>query len=365
MTSTFTAIAPAKKTSGRIPSLDGLRALSISLVLFSHCAGTRFFPSFVLFRQEIGHLGVRIFFVISGFLITTILLKELEDTGRISLKWFYLRRALRIFPAAYTYIGVLFFLTAMGWLTLETRDFIHAVTYTVNYEKAIPRLIVHLWSLSVEEQFYFLWPAVLLLAGRRRGLRIAAGVLAAAPVLRILTLVFFPSMQWTEGPSFQANVDALAAGCVLAGIRDWLGSKPAYLDFLRSPVFLIVPVTVAAAFFGQYAASIPFETLSFSAMNIGIALCIDRSVRFESDFVGKVLNWEPLVFVGVLSYSIYVWQRPFLNNNSTSPISWFPLNLVLTAIFALSSYYMVEKPCLDLRKRIERMYAPVRQQVLR
>jgi len=344
--------------------LDGLRAFSISLVVFAHCTGTRFFPSFVFARNELGNLGVRIFFVISGYLITTLLLDEMDSTGRISLKWFYFRRTLRILPAAYTYIGVMFVVSLMAWIPLGTQDFVHAITYTVNYQEPRPWNLTHLWSLSVEEQFYLLWPAVLRMSGRRRGLMIAASLLFISPLFRVVPHLLFPSapVQWYHMITFQTNADALAAGCVLAGIKGWLASKPLYMAFLRSPVFLLMPLAIVAAFTLQHRTIVPF---SHPVMNIAIALCIDRCVRFDSDRVGRVLNWKPVAFIGVLSYSLYLWQQPFLNRLSDSPLSWFPINLALVVPPTLLSYYVVERPFLDLRKRIERKYAPASEFVVR
>lgn len=347
------AIIPTK---GRIPSLDGLRAISIALVLFAHCTGTRFFPSFVFLRENLGNLGVRIFFVISGYLITTLLLTEMRKTGTISLKWFYIRRALRIFPAAYAYAGTLILLTWLGWISLTPKQLLHASTYTVNYLEPRPWNIAHLWSLSVEEQFYLLWPAVLVLAGRSRGMKIAGCVFFIAPVFRSLYYILPGSSPLLWGMiTFQTNADSLAAGCVLAGTQVWLASKSRYNAFLQSRAFILMPLLIVAAFSLQHLTIVPF---SHPVMNLTIAICIDRCVRFHDDAFGRWLNWKPIVFVGVLSYSLYLWQQPFLNRLSTSPVSWFPLNLLLVIPPTLGSYYLVEKPFLNLRKRIERKYAP-------
>jgi len=147
---------------GRIPSLDGIRAISIGLVIFSHLAGTHHFPvRWSIFSSDLGMLGVRVFFVISGFLITTLLLEEYADSGGISLPWFYFRRTLRIFPAAYAFIAVIFILHGLDLVSLQSRDMLHALTYTMNYSQdSFHRhswTMYHLWSLSVEEQFYLLW----------------------------------------------------------------------------------------------------------------------------------------------------------------------------------------------------------------
>ena len=343
---------------GRIPSLDGLRAFSISLVLFAHLSGTRFFPSFVAARRDMGNIGVRIFFVISGFLITTLLLQEIASRGRVSLKLFYLRRSLRIFPCAYVYVLVAAILTWMGVLSLSTADLLHAATYTVNYEVVRPWHIIHLWSLSVEEQFYLIWPVLLFFLGARRGVWFAAAVLVLAPLTRLGVWYFLPDLRWSIGTAFQTNADALAAGCVLAGIRTRLWANPGYLRFQRSAWFLIAPLTGAAA--GMLlshetgALALVNYGIGLSLLNISIALCIDRCVRHHTDLLGRFLNWRLMVFVGVLSYSLYLWQEPFLNRLSNHPINWFPLNLICVAAAALASYYFVERPFLDLRRRIER-----------
>jgi peptidoglycan/LPS O-acetylase OafA/YrhL len=336
----------------RIPSLDGLRAISIALVLFAHTGGTRFFPSFVGPRRVLGHFGVRIFFVISGFLITTLLLKELEKTGRISLKWFYIRRFFRIFPAAYTYLLVMCVLTAAGVTGLTRADLAHAFTYTVNYEHVRPWLTIHLWSLSIEEQFYMLWPAVLFFSGRKTGLRIAAVALFAAPLIGWATQRWVPSLAWSVGTSFQTNADMLAAGCLLAGIRDRLIGFGWYRAFLESRLFLAVPALIVAMVAGVAIPLLP-SLLAAPLLNLSIAVFIDRSVRYPSDAFGRFLNWKPVAFVGVLSYSLYLWQEPFLNRLSDHPLCWFPVNLLCAGAAALASYYFIEKPFLGLRRRVE------------
>ena len=191
------AIFSVTEAPARIPSLDGLRAISIALVLFAHTSGTAFFPSFVFLRRHLGNFGVRVFFVISGYLITTLLLKELDKTGRISLKLFYIRRVFRIFPAAYFYLAVAAVLLAFGLVELEWNDIVFGFTYTTNYDPVRPWHTIHLWSLSVEEQFYLIWPATLAFLGRRRAMVAAAAMIAVAPLLRIAFLQT-DLLRWTE-----------------------------------------------------------------------------------------------------------------------------------------------------------------------
>jgi peptidoglycan/LPS O-acetylase OafA/YrhL len=346
---------------GRIPSLDGLRAVSIGMVILAHLSGTRFFPSLVTGRRDVGNIGVRIFFVISGFLITTLLLQELAEKGRVSLKLFYLRRSLRIFPCAYVYIGVAALLSWTGFMALHSTDLLHAVTYTVNYQQLRPWHTIHLWSLSVEEQFYLIWPVLLFLLGSKRGLQVAGAVLVLAPATRLVMWWLVPELRWSIGTAFQTNADALAAGCVLAGVRAKLWSSSAYSRFQQSAAFLSIPVlgVISGSFisYDRFPLSLVAAGIGMSILNLSIALCIDRCVRHHTDIVGRFLNWRPMVFIGVLSYSLYLWQEPFLNRLSNYPINWFPLNLVCVAAAALASYYLVERPFLDLRRRIERSMA--------
>ena len=345
-----------KPASGaRIPSLDGLRAISILAVVLGHIAGTAGSPRLYLGGIDIASLGVRVFFVISGFLITGLLLEEREATGTISLPRFYLRRTLRIFPAYYFFLLMLALAQALGWIELRPRDLLHGLTYTENYSQDHSWYVGHIWSLSVEEQFYLLWPAVMLLAGSLRGLRLAAAFVLLAPVVRVAEWMLFPS--WREhiiGHSFETVADAIAVGCVLAGSRDRLWQRPGYRRLLTGPWFALVPLALLVV--ASFDSARVKHSIGMTLMNLGIALCIDRCVRFPGDLVGKLLNSRPFVFVGVMSYSIYLWQQPFLNRLSGSVTATFPLNVALATVAALGSYYLIEKPALRARVRIERRY---------
>src|SRR5271157_945604 len=164
----------------QIPSLDGLRAISIALVLYGHATGTLGFP-IASDRFGLAAAGVRTFFIISGFLITKLLLKEIASKGTISLRAFYRRRVLRIFPAFYAYWLVTLALVMVGLLAVPARDLAYAATYTINYVVDRSWSVGHLWSLAVEEQFYALWPLTLFFLGRKRSFSLACGVLLLVP----------------------------------------------------------------------------------------------------------------------------------------------------------------------------------------
>src|SRR5690348_1015134 len=244
----------SKPEGNRIPSLDGIRAVSILMVLYGHLTGTRGFPNQVdgtwgNALGDIAHLGVLVFFVISGFLITSLLMSEREKTGTISLGKFYLRRVLRIFPAFYALIAALAIATWLGWVDLGGRDFAYALTYTVNYYPDHPWQIGHLWSLSIEEQFYLLWPLTLLALRQRRALIVAVLAILAGPAVRAgLREWMFrmdPSTALADMPIFPAMCDYLATGCALALLRPWLLKQNWYLRLTGSRwLLLAIPLVV-------------------------------------------------------------------------------------------------------------------------
>ena len=335
----------------RLPSLDGLRAASIVLVLLGHLSGTRGFAHLSLGVGDYAHLGVVVFFVISGFLITRLMLSEQAKRGRVSLGLFYARRALRLFPASYAFIAFVWLLWATGLIHLQARDIWHAVTYTVNYFPDRSWQIGHLWSLSVEEQFYFIWPLtfILLITPRRAGWA-AAGVIAFGPVARSLAWLFLRKTPYYDLELFPMVADCLASGCFLAIVSGWLEGKSWYLRLFRPAysVGLVALILIINRYEGYTVVSV-FGT---SVINLSIAILIHRSVYCFRDPIGRVLNWKPVAFVGVLSYSLYLWQQLFLNRNSFAWVNAFPQNLALTIAAALGSYFLLEKPFLKLRGRL-------------
>jgi peptidoglycan/LPS O-acetylase OafA/YrhL len=339
----------------RIPSLDGLRAISIALVFAHHVAGTPHSPAPTSFanRMAFGELGVRVFFVISGFLITGLLLKELDRHQHIRLGRFYFRRTLRIFPPYYAFVVALIVLQAFGLIELVKGDVLHALTYTSNYHDRSWNT-GHTWSLAVEEQFYLLWPAVLLLLGRRRGLIAAASVILVCPLIR-LTESILPAMQDGIGHRFETTADALAVGCLLAGMRPWLKQQPLYQRLLRSKLFLLIPLLVVVTNI-MHDRWRPSLLAGFTVMNIGIALTVDWCVTNHQTRVGRLLNSGPIVYVGTISYSLYLWQQIFLNRYSAAATASFPLNIGLAFLCALGSFYLIERPSLVLRQRVEKKW---------
>jgi peptidoglycan/LPS O-acetylase OafA/YrhL len=347
----------AEYSRWHLPSLDGLRAVSISLVLLGHLAGTKFFPlgeGVGRYTGDMGNLGVRIFFIISGFLITSLLLREWEFNLRISLKDFYIRRLLRIFPASYSFTTCLMVAASLGLITLRPWDVGAAFTYTMNHHYDHSWYMGHLWSLSVEEQFYLLWPFTLALLGIRRGLWVAASMILVAPLVRFAMYEFLHSSHGI-GRIFPSVADALATGCVLAGIRQWLDRRVRWRAFCVSKLFLLVPCAIATLSICCYGHPRVRDYVGQTLLNVAIGACVYRWVTFPGGWIGGALNSSLFTYVGILSYSLYLWQQPFLNRNGTGVLAVFPLNLAMAVLCAMGSYYLVERPFLGLRKRFQRV----------
>jgi peptidoglycan/LPS O-acetylase OafA/YrhL len=342
-------------TTLRIPSLDGMRALSIGLVLLAHVRGTRHSPdlAWVGTFGDIGNLGVRIFFVLSGFLITLLLYREFDCTGRISLVGFLRRRAFRIVPAFAAYVGALAMATAAGILVVDSEDFVSAMTFTMNFEANRSWYVGHLWSLSVEEQFYVCWPMLLVVVGRSRMIWVAIAALGMGPLSRVGLYVFFPEYRWAVGEALPTVVDALACGGLLAALHERLAASHLYLRWLRSKAVAATPLAVIALNAGAAHIALSY-TVGQTLLNGLIALMLHRVMLFPNSLVGRVLNAGPVAAVGTLSYSLYLWQQPFLNRASNLFIAAFPLNIVFAVGAALLSYHFVERPALKMGRRLGR-----------
>jgi peptidoglycan/LPS O-acetylase OafA/YrhL len=314
-----------------IPSLDGLRAISIALVIFSHVKNTQRFPQQLSFLGDEGRFGVRVFFVISGFLITTLLLREHERTGTVSLKNFYLRRAYRIFPAAYALMLVT---CVLFWSHLSFADISLAVTYLTSYQVVRSPVLGHIWSLSVEEQFYFIWPATFVIARVITPRRVAWAVMLLAPLFR-LWLYYHQASDNILFRSFPVLFDALAAGSLLAIYKpDFSARKWLFIGF----------ALLGGSQLTSRLASLNL-TVGQVVLNSGLIILIDHCIRRRY----WLLNCKPVAFIGILSYSLYLWQQMFLTPSGLSGFNVFPLNLVCVFTLATLSYYAIEKPFLALR----------------
>jgi peptidoglycan/LPS O-acetylase OafA/YrhL len=313
----------------RIPSLDGLRAISVSMVVIGHELAQH---SGSQVAGAYANLGVRIFFVISGYLITTLLMKEHAATATIGLRDFYVRRAYRILPAAMVFMLTVF---VIYWRDLRWYHMAAAAFYLANFDFAHPWMLGHLWSLSVEEQFYFLWPGLLKKWHRHR-VAILVGVIAFAPVYRILC--HFMKFHGRGDETFPAVADVLAIGCLLAIFA-------ARLPKIKLPVAIVMALVIALV--PVYMGVVHFRTtllllfVLWPLLHVSIAGILLHVTQAPY----RILNARPVAWLGRISYSLYLWQQLFTYGHK-------PAYFVLFAVgLASASYYLVEQPMLRLRDR--------------
>lgn len=359
---------PAKS---RLPSLDGWRALSILLVLGGHSERVyHYSPKWLpVFHWFDGGLGVLCFFVISGFLITWLMLVENDRLGRISLKHFYIRRALRILPVFYTFLLTV---AALQYFTPYSQNWVEWIgnlTFTQNFIDS-PHTTGHLWSLSVEEQFYLLWPVTLVClikcgANNRHILGFLALPLLAAPFCRVLghnpsSTMFVPLL---AGRSFFSYFDLLAVGCAcavyLANVRRRDCQKTIFHTHRRAILFaglvlVLIPYVLDNINDSHLILRILRVTVIPSFEALGFALLMLQSVFLPDWGIYRILNWRWVCQIGVLSYSIYIWQQIFCNKPGVlglGPVWWmsFPGWLVPVFVVSFISYYGLERPILKLR----------------
>ena len=343
--------------NNRIASLDGLRAVAILMVIFSHAAYTCHFPAVAphIFYFFNGELGVRIFFVISGFIITHLLLREENKGGEFSIKYFYVRRAIRILPVYFTFLLVVYLIDRWLMVGIATNEFIAAASFTTGWWNDSTWLLGHTWSLSVEEQFYLLWPLLLFLIKSKR-LRCIATILLILffPVMR--TIVYLSTLRDRMPYLFITQGDAILMGCLLALFLYYEGERAK--KWFISYVFLgriagVICIAALNMLSGQRMAGWVTVPLLVSVQSMVIAWMI-ASFIFNKDSGYSFLNSKVLVFLGTISYSWYLWQQVFLFacGRFFKGITFeFPGNLLCSFVIAVISYFLIEKTFLKLRNQ--------------
>jgi len=335
-----------------LPALDGLRAVAVGIVMVYHAG----------FTAISGDLGVTAFFVLSGFLITWLLLKEQDRNGRISLRSFYIRRSLRIFPAYFVFVGISWALDLALGDPWELGALISAATYTINYRNALgghDGPIAHAWSLAVEEQFYLIWP-LLLIAFLRSG-RLRSGLVAiivGVCAWRTLLFLGFRVPDHYVYNAFDTRFDSLAIGCLMAV----LALSPRFVHAaprLARRAWYPIPVILAILFSRDHIGREWHHSLGYTVDSVLVAVVIIQLLQLSSGPGWKWLNSRLAVWIGAISYPLYLWHGWGLglaDNVTRSDIRW--LNLIvgfgLSFAIASASYYGLEKHFLKLKDRLSR-----------
>ena len=348
------------KSGFYIPSLDGIRALAFSIVFLSHAGLGDLIP---------GGFGVTIFFFLSGYLITTLLRKEFDQTRTIHLRQFYLRRVLRIFPPFYLTLTILVIVTLAGLLPGEldmgsiAAQAAFLSNYYVLFAPSMPKWPAGtevFWSLAVEEHFYLIFPFVAIVLLRKLSGRAQAVILGVACLgflaWRCLLVYYFHAGEMRTYSSSDTRMDSILFGCLLA-----LGSNPAIDAPLR------LESRTKLAIYGGSLGLILFclvyrepgfrETFRYSLQGLALLPLFYFATAEPDRPWFRWLNWRWVRFFGILSYSLYLIHFSALKLvPHVLPDLWPPLQaalaLALSFSYALGLYYAVERPLARLRKRL-------------
>jgi peptidoglycan/LPS O-acetylase OafA/YrhL len=337
-----------------IPTLTGWRAVSVVAVVLYH-GRIGFFgdDSLLTSISARGYMGVDVFFAISGFLICSLLLRESGRTGAIDLRRFYMRRCLRILPPYYVALAVLALLGVMGVIRIRLLNVPSCLFF---YRNLMPLgmdahgdfYTAHFWSLAVEEQFYLLWPVLLL------GLQ-AARVALCLALLSLFWKVLAGQFPLVSGimpapMSLLSHTDTILWGCLAAiylpQLREWAGRVRCSQLWLPLLALLL----------GTQASHSPL-LLPLSA--VLLPALVLSTVLQPGSWLGRVLEWPPLCWLGTLSYSIYLWQELFLPELPSETarrglhlLQHAPWNVWAILVCACASHYLVEMPASWLAQRL-------------
>ena len=340
--------------AGYIPGLDGVRTVAVLLVILYHFG----------FSAVPGGDGVMMFFVLSGFLITWLLLGEQAATGRVSLRAFYWRRTLRIFPAFYAFW---FLVVALGALRFGEAPSEHAWSaffYLSNYYSALndhpEGAFSHTWSLALEEQFYLLWPfAFLCCRGDLRRLTYLIGAVIGGVLLHRLALTYiFDAPGSYIYSAFDTRVDQLMVGCLVAVLlkrRALEGFWTRACAYSMAPV-LTLGLLVGSLVMGDGLVPRYRDGWGYTVHAALYGVLIVQLIALSGSPLWSWLNSAPLRFLGRISYPLYLYQQitlyPVRSALAGYPVPFqLAVAIALTVTVASLSYYMIERPFLRLKRR--------------
>jgi len=353
---------PALKPSTYLPTLDGWRALSITLVIMHHSQIQSNVPILGPLLQSLAHfgeVGVELFFAISGLLICSRLLDEESRSGQISVRGFYVRRFFRILPAAIFYLLVIAILAVLHVIPVFPMDWFASLFFFRNYVKLFEYLnhsplplhwyTGHFWSLSMEEHFYLVLPAVLV-AFKRTRRRVLAGMAISVALWRMV-LVHVMHRDYQFNFRTDTHVDALLIPAMIALTLYPLTRNQAarrYIPVWSFPMFLVTELLLLTI-------RVP---CFFTLQAIVLPLLILSTALHPNTVQGRILETKPLRWIGWISYSLYLWQQLFFGVNfAGSPpglalLRKPPINLLALLVCATFSHYVIEKPFIRLGHKL-------------
>jgi peptidoglycan/LPS O-acetylase OafA/YrhL len=340
----------------RLPALDGLRAIAVFTVIIYHFG----------FDSVPGDLGVSAFFVLSGFLITWLLLQEFNQTGHISIGGFYFRRFLRIAPAYYGFLLIIYVEERLRGYHWDWSLLLSGLLYVVNYYNAFNghpnTAIAHAWSLGVEQQFYLIWPiliSILLPKGQKFAAIVIAGIVVVVTGWRSIAYLGFGADPSYVYNAFETRLDCLAVGCLFAICCGWSWFRDLSVALCR---WALIPIVILVILlFSRISGSERYHySIGFTVDSLLLAVLMVQLLLMHQDPLWSWIDHPVMVYLGRISYSLYLYHVLVLGiGHRLLSASWgveLPMTILFCLIVASGSYWMIERPFLRFREESSRRH---------
>lgn len=354
-----------------IKGFNGLRCFSIILVIISHLGLSHCFQKGSYLEDNVffffsGKAGVNLFFVISGFLITTLILREEAKTGGFNIRLFFARRFLRLVPPIIPFFIAVFLFMKLGYIRDTSIGLLASIFYAFNF---VPRTkltwspeLGHTWSLAVEEQFYVFWAFAVKYLTKKNIFKLLTVILAlcvaAYYILPLISLNIKGQEYMLSEVFFIKKLTIPAIGPILigalVGMLNSLHPGHFIVKYFKQEKSLPVALVIFASPFYTFGFAKPMIILFYA---VGTALFLLWIYHNQNSTVVKYLEWKPIKYIGVISYGLYIWQGFFVRNSPlVTPKTWvheFPANVILTFLVAILSYELFEKRIMAYKKRFQ------------
>lgn len=352
--------------TNKILGFDGIRGLAVLSVVLTHLHIFKRIQDKGLLSTKIvqsidGSAGVQAFFILSGFLITYLLIKESSKNGHISIVNFYIRRTLRIFPLYFFILLLITIIHIFGDQVTNWKSISFATLYSYNF---IPKpwysgVLGHTWSLAVEEHFYFIWPFVYISAGfKSRKLLL---ILIGFSTISFLLNMYLNQQEWIKTNFFIGRWSFIAGfniafGCIFSILIFGSYKTSVVKKYLSN--FIVLCIGIILWFSSLWLPDVISYIVKYTR-GLGLAITISWIYLNQGSFITRTLEFRPLKYIGMISYGIYMYQGFFL---STGPYrattqSWPPnqyIGLLLLIIVAPISYHFFEKPITNMKSKLQK-----------
>ncbi len=353
-----------------IKGFDGLRFFSILLVVINHLGVSEYFKSGSYLRENVyyffsGAAGVTIFFAISGFLITTLILNEIKETGKFNIKYFFIRRFLRLIPPVIPFFILLFIFMKLDYVRDTSIGLLASIFYLFNF---VPKAKIcwsaelsHTWSLAVEEQFYIIWALIFNYFNALTRNKIIFFLLALCIItsytLPLMSIQLHGKKYLLDNIFFVTRWTIPAIGPILLGAlfaslnhTNWKNIQRKFNE--KKYAFLSLCV-----FFSPFYLPHVLMPLINLFHGLGAVLILLWIANNQESSLIKKLEWKPIKYIGTISYGIYIWQGFFVRTGpNLMPKTWvheYPQNVILTLFVAILSYELFEKKIAHLKNRFK------------